>query len=348
MTAIVSSKQRAVSGTTARRLGLRWFVLLCLLLNAILPTVSIEAQQPRRIPLVGVLWGSTPQAEKNRQAALQGGLRDLGYHEKKNIHLEHRYAEGKLDKVPELVTELLKLNIDVLVTAPLTAIRAAKQVTKIVPIVMVTSVDPVASGLVDSLARPGGNLTGLTRLGRDLSGKRLEFVKDVVPQTSPVGVIWPSGREAQAISFKEYEAAADALKIQIQSFQVRGPTPDFEGVIQAATKARVSALIVITEPMIRRHAKRLADLTIRSRIPSMCEATEYVEAGCLMSYMTSDTENFKRAAIYVDKILKGTNPAELPIEQPTKFELVINLKTAKQIGLTIPPNVLAQADRIIR
>jgi putative ABC transport system substrate-binding protein len=295
-----------------------------------------------------VLWGSAPQAEKRRLAAFQQGLQALGHVEGKTILVEHRYAEGKLDKIPEIVAQLVQLKVDVIVAAPLTAIRAAKDATQTIPIVMVTSVDPVARGLVESLARPGGNITGLTRLGRDLSGKRLEFLKEVVPEMSAVGILRAGSREAQTVSFGEYETAARALKIQIQSFEVRSPIPDFESAIQAATKARANGLVVITEPLIRRYAKHFAEAAMKSRLPSMCEATEYVEAGCLMSYMTSDTENFRRAAIYVDKILKGAKAADLPVEQPTKFEFVINLKTAKQIGLTIPQSVLYRADRVIR
>jgi len=309
---------------------------------------SADAQQPAKVPRIGFLWGSSPQAEKHRLAVFQQSLQALGYVEGKTILVEHRYAEGKLDKFPETVAKLIALKPDVIIAAPLTAIRAAKEATETIPIVMVTSVDPVANGLIQSLARPGGNITGLTRLGRDLSGKRLEILKEVIPDISAVGILRAGDREAQAISLREYETAGRALKIRIQPLEVRGPTPDFEDVIQTATKARISALVVITEPLIRRYAKQLAEAAVKTRLPSSCEATEYVEAGCLMSYMTSDTENFRRAAIYVDKILKGRKPVDLPVEQPTKFEFVINLKAAKQIGLTIPPNVLARADKVIR
>jgi len=309
---------------------------------------SADAQQPAKVPRIGFLWGSSPQAEKHRLAVFQQSLQALGYVEGKTILVEHRYAEGKLDKFPETVAKLIALKPDVIIAAPLTAIRAAKEATETIPIVMVTSVDPVANGLIQSLARPGGNITGLTRLGRDLSGKRLEILKEVIPDISAVGILRAGDREAQAISLREYETAGRALKIRIQPLEVRGPTPDFEDVIQTATKARISALVVITDPLIRRYAKQLAEAAVKTRLPSSCEATEYVEAGCLMSYMTSDTENFRPAAIYVDKILKGRKPVDLPVEQPTKFEFVVNLKTAKQIDLTIPPNVLARADKVIR
>jgi putative ABC transport system substrate-binding protein len=213
---------------------------------------------------------------------------------------------------------------------------------------MITAVDPVATGLVDSLARPGGNITGLTRLTRDLSGKRLELLTEVVPGISRVGVVWDANAPGPAIAFKEYEAGARNLKVQLHSLEVRGPNPDLEGAFQAAAKGRASAVIAITNPVFIRYSKRIAELAIKNRLPSMYEQSQYVEAGGLMSYAASDAESFRRAATYVDKILKGAKPAELPVEQPTKFELMINLKTAKQIGLSIPPNVLARADKVLK
>ncbi len=209
---------------------------------------------------------------------------------------------------------------------------------------MVILGDPVATGLVDSLARPGGNVTGLTRLTRELSGKRLELLKEVVPGISRVGVLGA----ANASGFKDYETAARELKIPLQSLEVRGPNPDLEAAFEAAAKGRVSALIPIRGSLINRYPKRIADLAIKNRLPSMCETGEYVDAGCLMSYSANDAEQFKRAAVYVDRILKGAKPADLPVEQPMKFELVINLKTAKQIGVTIPQSVLYRADRVIK
>jgi putative ABC transport system substrate-binding protein len=212
----------------------------------------------------------------------------------------------------------------------------------------VTPVDPVANGIVDSLARPGGNITGLTRLTRDLKKQRLELLKEIVPRTSRVGVLWDAGNESARLAFKEYEDAARPLKISLQSLTVRGPHPDFEVVFQAAVKERSSALITIRNVLINRYRKRIADRAIRHRLPSMYEGSEYVEDGGLMSYAVSDAESYRRAATYVDKILKGAKPADLPVEQPAKFELVINLKAAKQIGLTIPPKVLARADKVRR
>jgi putative ABC transport system substrate-binding protein len=310
---------------------------------------SAEAQQTKKVPRIGFLSpGGDSYTPSRPREAFRQGLRDLGYIEGKNILVEYRYAEGKPDRFLSLVRELVQLKLDVLVLIALQSIRAAKQATKTVPIVMVTSVDPVAEGLIDSLARPGGNITGLTRLTRDLSGKRLELLKEVVPGISRVGVLWDADNSGAAISFKEYEAAAHALKIQFQSLEVRGPDPDLEGAFQAAAKGRASTLITITNSMLSRYRKRIADLAIKNRLSSMYEESWYVEAGGLMSYSSSDTENFRRAAFYVDKILKGAKPADLPVEQPTKFEFVINLKTAKQIGLTIPQKVLVRADKVIK
>jgi putative tryptophan/tyrosine transport system substrate-binding protein len=321
---------------------------LCAMLFGL--SYSAEAQEPKKIARIGYVSGSgDPKAPGPLAEAFRQGLRDLGYIEGKNIWVEYRFAEGKLDRIPGLVAELVQLQVDVLVSGNLPAIRAAKQATKTIPIVMMTVQDPVATGLVDSLARPGGNITGLTQLTRELSGKRLELLREVVRGTSRIGILWDANAPGPVIAFKEYETAASALKMQLQSLEVRGPSPDLEGAFEAAGKKRVSALVTIRNPVLLRHSKRIAELAIKNRLPSMYEGSDWVEAaGGLVSYAASDAESYRRAATYVDKILKGTKPADLPVEQPTKFELVINLKTAKQIGLTIPPNVLAQADRVIK
>jgi putative ABC transport system substrate-binding protein len=247
-----------------------------------------------------------------------------------------------------LVTELIRLKVDVVVSPHGGAVRAAGQATKTVPIVMVTNLDPVASGIVHNLAHPGGNITGLTRLTRELGGKRLELVKDTVPTRSRIGVLWNMEDEGAAIGFKEYKAAAPGMKIQLQPVEVRDPKADLDGAFHAMITGRAGALIVIWNPLFLDYAKKIADLAIKNRLPSIYEGSEFADAGGLMSYSASNAEAFRRAATYVDKILKGAKPADLPVEQPTKFELVINLKTAKQIGVTIPPNVLARADRVIR
>jgi putative ABC transport system substrate-binding protein len=321
-----------------------------LALGAMLLALSFpaDAQQTKKVPRIGFVSSTGdantpgPQVEGFRQ-----GLRDLGYIEGKDAMVEYRYIEGKLDHIPSLVAELVQLKVDVLTIGNLVATRAAKQATNTIPIVMVATVDPVATGLVDSLARPGGNITGLTRLTRELSGKRLELLKEAVPAISRVAVLWENA-PGTAIAFKEYETAARLLKIQLQSLEVRGPDPDLEGAFQTAAKRRANGLITVTGVLLTRYPKQIADLAIKNRMPSMYERIEYVEAGGLVSYSTNDGESFRRAAYFVDRILKGTKPADLPVEQPTKFELVINLKTAKQIGLTIPPNVLARADKVIR
>src|SRR2546428_3124771 len=308
-----------------------------------------QAQQAKKVPRVGYLSGrGDPSTPDPLVEAFRQGLRDLGYIEGKNILVEYRYAEGKLDRIPSLVAELVQLKVDVLVSSTLPAIRAAKQTTKTIPIVMLTNVDPVATGIVDSLARPGGNITGLARFMTELSGKRLELLKEVVPKISHVGVLWDADDPDAAIGFKEYEAAARALKIQLQSLEVRGPNPDLEGAFQIATKEHANALITVTSVLLSRYPKQIAELAIKNRLLSMSEVSRFVEAGGLMSYSANDAESYRRAATYVDKILKGVKPAELPVEQPTKFELVINLKTAKQIGLTIPQTVLYRADKVIK
>jgi putative ABC transport system substrate-binding protein len=344
--------------------NLKWLRLWVIASVLVAAGTVAEAQHPAKVPRIGIVGGGDPSNPGPNVEAFRQGLRDLGYIEGKNILVEYRYHEGKVDRIPSFVAELVQLKVDVLVLGIVHAIRAAKQATKTIPIVMVTTADPVSAGLVDSLARPGGNITGLTRLTRELRGKRLELLKEVVPTISRVGVLWrntlstgPTTKTestADAIvarpgsAVKEYEAAAPALKLQVQSLEVRGPNPDLEVAFQAAAKGRANGLVTILNPLLNHHQKQIADLAMKNRLPSMFESNSYVEAGGLMSYSANDTENYRRAATYVDKILKGTKPADLPVEQPTKFELVINLKTAKQIDLTIPPNVLARADRVIR
>jgi putative ABC transport system substrate-binding protein len=324
-------------------------IALCVLFLAL--GLPAAAQQPKKIPRVGFLSVQvrpTPASPNPLADAFRQGLRDLGYIEGKDILVEYRYAEGKDDLILSHVAELVQSKVDVILITSLPQIRAAKQATKTIPIVMVTTVDPVATGLVESLARPGGNITGLTRLTRDLSGKRLELLKEADPRISRVAVLGNTNVPAAAIAFKDYEAAARALKMRFLSLEVRRPNPDYEGAFQAAAKGRANAVITITEPLARTYRTQIADLAIKNRLPSMFEGSTWVEAGGLMSYSASDADSYRRAAVYVDKILKGAKPADLPVEQPMKFELVINLKTAKQIGLTIPPNVLVRADRVIR
>jgi ABC-type uncharacterized transport system substrate-binding protein len=322
------------------------FVFICLLLTVLLPAVLRGAQQANKVPRIGYL---TSFGAPLRIDAFREGLKDLGYIEGKNILIEIRHPKGNIEEVRELVAELLKLKVDVLVAAETTAIRAAQQATKTVPIVMLTRQDPVAVGLVESLARPGGNVTGITRLSRELSGKRLELLKELVPGISRTGVLWVRPTELGAeTAFKSYEAAAGALKLQLVSLQVGRPNPDLEGAFQTAVKERVSTLIAVSHAVLTPHQRKLAALAVKNRLPLMCESSRYVDDGCLVSYDTSDAESYRRAPIYVDKILKGAKPADLPIEGPTKFEFVINLKTAKALNLTIPQSVLYRADKVIK
>jgi putative tryptophan/tyrosine transport system substrate-binding protein len=325
-------------------------ILVWQLTAILLVTASLADAQPMsKIPRIGFLSrrsAPTPATPDPLFEAFRQGLVDLGYVEGKNIWVESRYAQGMEDRLPGLVAELVQLKVDVLVSATLPGIRAAKQATKTIPIVMVTPADPVATGLIDSLARPGGNITGLTRLTRDLSGKRLEVFKEAVPKISRVGIL--NGGTNIQVDFQSYEAAARPLKLQLQSLEVRGPNPDFEGAFQAAGQGRVNALITVSTSLLLNNPKLIADLAIKNRLPSMHEGNQYVEAGGLISYAANDADQYRRAAVFVDKILKGAKPADIPVEQPTKFEFVVNLKTAKQIGLTIPPNVLARADKVIR
>jgi putative ABC transport system substrate-binding protein len=319
---------------------------LCSLLLA--PRFPAEAQQPTKIPRIGLLSGSgDPLTPGPLTRGFRQGLRDLGYIEGKNIQVEYRSSEGVPDRMPSLVAELVQLKVDVLVVTS-SGVRAAKEATKTIPIVMVTNVDPVATGLVDSLARPAGNVTGLTTLTYELSGKRLELLTEVVPRLTRVGILWDADARLAATAIKEYEVAAHALKIQLQSLEVRAENANFEGAFQAGAKERAGALIAVRSTLLLRHAKRVADLAIKYRLPSMYEESRFVEAGGLMFYSSNDAENYRRAATYVDKILKGAKPGEIPVEQPTKFEFIVNLKAAKQIGLTIPQSVLFRADKVIK
>jgi putative tryptophan/tyrosine transport system substrate-binding protein len=304
-----------------------------------------EAQQPKKVPRIGFLVNTGPDAPNIEP--FRKGLRELGYIEGNNIQIEYRYVDAP-DAIPRLVKELLQLKVDVFISGTSPAIRIAKRETSTIPIVMVIQQDPVDLKLVDSFARPNGNVTGVTLLTRDLSGKRLELLKEAVPGVSRVGVLWATPSAPGRTGFQEYEAAARTLKIPLVSLEVRSSNPDFEGAFQAATKARVNSLITVRTGGFFKYTKSIAGLALKNRLPSMHEGSDFVDGGGLMSYAASYGEAYRRAAVYVDKIIKGAKPADLPVEQPTKFDFVINLKTAKQIGLTIPPNVLARADRVIR
>jgi putative tryptophan/tyrosine transport system substrate-binding protein len=322
---------------------------LCAMLFAL--CVPAEAQQPTKVPRIGFVFGGDPSNTGPSVEAFRQGMRELGYVEGKNIQVEYRYIEGKSERIPSLVTELIQLKVDVLVTAALSATRVAKKETKTIPIVINVPDDPVALGLVDSLARPGGNITGLTRIGRELSGKRLELLIEAVPGIKRVGILYSTTRIAGTRTrrnFEDYEVPARALKINAQSIYVRNPSQDLDGAFREAIKGRANALIIINTTPVLPFREKITELAIKNRLPLLGENSRWVEAGGLMSYAANDAESYRRLATYVDKILKGAKPSDLPVEQPTKFELVINLKTAKQIGLTIPPNVLARADKVIK
>ena len=309
-----------------------------------------EAQQTAKtIPRIGFISSTgTPATPSPLFDVFRLGLRDLGYVEGKNILIEHRHGEGHLDRMPALVNDLVQQKVDVIVAVNNVVIRAAKEATKTIPIVMISSVDPVVAGYVESFARPGGNITGLANLGRDLSAKRVELLKEVLPRMSRLAFLWDAGAPGPAIAFKEYKAAARAFKLEIRSLEVRGPNPDFEKAFQAAKAARAEALIVVRNPLMAQHAKQVFELAIKSRLASMTEEGRYVEAGGLVSYGANATDLYRRAAQYVVEILKGAKPGELPVKLPTKFEIFINLKTAHQIGLVVPQRVLIQADKVIK
>ena len=309
---------------------------------------TAKAQQPTKIFRLGYIATVGTDAGNPNFTAFRRGLHDLGYIEGKNILIEHRSVEGRADRIPSLVREMVQVRVDVIVSAMSAAIEAAKQATTTIPIVMIAARDPVRARFVASLAHPGGNITGVTRVTEELAGKRLELLTEAFPQRTRIGVLQEMGSVTSLAAFNDYETAAHALNLTVHTLSVRLPNLDFERAFQEGAAERVNVLITITTPLFVRHARRITELAIKKRMPSMFEGSEYAEADGLMSYSGNDAETFRRAATYVDKILKGAKPADLPIEQPKKFELVINLRTAKQIGLTIPPHVLARADRVIR
>jgi len=321
---------------------------LCSLLLA--PCFAIQAQQPKKVARIGYLSSADPARDTAGSEAIRLALRELGYIEGQNIATEYRYAEGKRDRVPELAAELVRLKVDIIVVAGgLRTVQAAKNATKTIPIVMTgEGTDPVKAGLIESLARPGGNITGLTLLARELGGKQLELLKEAVPKLSRVAFLYDFTNPANVLEVKEdLSAAARALKLTIQPWEVRGKD-DFDRVFAEMGKQRPDGLYIPSDPLMRDNQQRIVGFALKSRLPSLYSNTEAVHAGALMYYGADLAESYRRVAHYVDKILKGAKPGDLPVQQPTKFELVINQKTAKQIGLTIPPNVLARADRVIR
>ena len=317
-----------------------------LLTTVLLATVSsAEAQQPTKVPRIGVIGSGA--SNPTSLAAFRQGLRELGYVEGKNITIEYPKVEGSLTRPSARAAELVRLKVDVIISNGATNTRAAKEATTTIPIVFLQDPDPVGNGFVTSLARPGGNITGLSSLIADLSGKRLEVLKEILPALSRVAVLGNSANAGNGIQLRETERAAGAFRMQLQYLDILSPK-DIETAFREANKGRADAVFVLRGPVLNSQRLLLAQLALKSRLPGAYPQSNYVEDGGLMSYGVNIAELERHAATYVDKILKGAKPAELPIEQPTKFELLINLKTAKQIGLTIPPNVLARADRVIK
>jgi putative ABC transport system substrate-binding protein len=344
-------RQRSADGwqeeTTMWCRALGCIVTLTLSLLAV--PLAAEAQQSGTAPRIGMLlpFGTSSPVPPPRLVAFQQGLRELGYVEGQNIAVEYRWAEGKLDRLPALAAELVRLKVAVIVTWGEAAIRAVKEATDTTPIVVALANDLVAAGHAASLARPGGNITGMIDTWPGLSAKRLELLKEVMPKASRIAVLWNGANPTKALDFRETQVAARVLEVEIQSLEVRSPN-EFESAFEAATREGAGALVVLQDALITGHAKRIVDLAAKSHLPAMYGLREFVEAGGLMAYGVNVPDRFRRAATYVDKILQGAKPGDLPVEQAMRLELVINLKTAEALGLTLPPSVLFQADEVMR
>ena len=324
----------------------KWVGLSVIALVLVMTGAVAQSQQPARIPRIGILNPTSSSFFSARVEAFRRRLRELGYVEGKNIVIEYRYAEGKLERLPDLAAELVRLKVDVIVTIGPGPTLAAKKASGTIPIVFAGASDPLGTGIVSSLAQPGGNITGLSLMVPDLDGKRLELLKEAVPKVARVAFLWqPGGR--RNLRLTEMEAAAKALGLKLLSLPVRS-LDDFEGAFARAKKERAQALITTTGERINTQLRRVLDFAANNRLPAIYHYSEFVEAGGLMSYGPDNTDVWRRAADFVDKILKGAKPADLPVEQPMKFEFIVNLKAAKQIGLTIPPNVLVRATKVIQ
>jgi len=343
-----SRQQQAVSSKKSGAKQIIKQTLTCLLLTVLLPTLSsAEAQQPMKAPRVGLLLQGTSTSLMTRLEGFQHGLRERGYVESKNIALEQRFDDDREERLPALAADLARLRVDIIVAAATPAVKAAKQATATIPIIIVHSADPVALGLVASLARPGGNVTGLSSASPDYSGKQLELLKEAVPKLSRIAILWNAANPGTAIAFREMQDAVRVLKLSVQSLEVRR-SEDLAPAFKNVPKQRGMGLVTLLDPLVVSQRARIVELASESRLPAIYPTKEFVEAGGLMSFGADLTDSYRRAAIFVDKILKGAKPAELPVEYPTKFIFTVNLKTAKQIGLTIPPNILAMADKVIK
>jgi putative ABC transport system substrate-binding protein len=320
------------------------FIILSAMLFGL--CASVEAQQPKRIPRVGFLIASAASAQESRLEAFKQGLRELGYTDRQNIIIELRSGDGTPERLAAAAAELVRLNVDVIVTGGPSSTAAAKAATNAIPIVMTLEGSPVGEGLVASLARPGGNITGLSSLSMDLSGKRLEILKEIIPSLARVA-IFASAIRRKSVELSEIDTSARQLGIQAYEIELRSST-DLESAFRRAIETRAEALLAQSSSVLLSRRKEMAQLAAKHRLPAIYTREEFVAAGGLMHYAPSTSHLSRRAAYYVDKILKGAKPAELPVEQPMKFEFVINLNAAKEIGLTIPPNILARADRVIR
>jgi len=321
-------------------------LFVCLLPAVCLPAGS-EAQQSAKISRIGILELASPAASASQFKAFQQGLHELGYVEGKNIILEYRFADGKLDRLPELAADLVGSKVDVIVTRSTGSIRAAMNASKTIPIIFPSAGAPVEDGLVASLAKPGGNVTGLTQLSAELDGKKLEMLKQAAPKVKRVGLLWTAGSARVDVRARDADPAAKALGIRLYSLELKD-SDDFARIFDAAKQIGVQALSLAPSPLLFTHRAIIFDFVAKNRLPAMYSTKDFVEAGGLMSYGQDIIDNWRRAATFVDKILKGAKPAELPVEQAKKFEFIINLKASKQIGLTIPPNVLARADKVIK
>jgi len=307
---------------------------------------AVRAQAPAKVPRIGMLSAFSPSDAVPWHQAFRLGLRDLGWVEGKNISIEYRYAEGRSDRLPDLAAELVRIKADVIVASVTTDALAAQKATRVIPIVIVAAGDPVALGLVESLARPGGNVTGLSPMNIEMVGKRLELLKEMVPKLSRVAVLWNPQGPASTLNWKEIQLPARQLGVQLHSMEVRS-ADELDKAFEAVTWARAGALFITPDPVILTNLKRIAGLAAKSCLPSTYLHSEFADAGGLMTYGPDRADLYRRAATFVDKILKGTKPGDLPIDRATRFELVVNLKTAKTLGITIPQSILLRADRVI-
>jgi putative tryptophan/tyrosine transport system substrate-binding protein len=345
----IGSKKQKESGVAERK-PMKKSIFYCAVIALICVSVHLaQAQQAKKPPLIGFLSARDPSTESARAEAIRLALRERGYLEGQNIAIEYRYADGKLDRLPELAGELVRLKVDIIVAGGDPGIRASKNATKTIPIVtMGGGADPVEAGFVESLARPGGNVTGITNLGRELGGKRLELLKEAVPKVTRVAMLYDPGNPSTAREVKKVlPAVGRALKLNLRSWEVR-TADDFDTVFAALNKERPDGLYVSPGPLINVNQKRTVAFALKNRLPAMYSNRDAVDAGGLMYYGADLADSYRRVAYYVDRVLKGAKPADLPVEQPMKFELVFNLKTAKQIGITIPQSVLYRADKVIK